>query len=126
MRTLQRRRAKRGMYSTGVTTYPRTINQVDKIKSAEKTNVKKMSFEEEYEAFIALERAKAAAAEAKEQEAKAEEPVLAPGLSYVETEVTETTEPIKVEVVEEPVTEEAVVEPVKKTRKKKVEVAEEA
>lgn len=123
MRTLQRRRAKRGMYSASTVAYPRTINQIGEIKSNENEKpVKKLSFEEEYEAFIASERIKAANA-LKEKEPEA---VLAPEQSYVQTEVPETAEPIKVEVVEEPATEEAVVEPVKKTRKSKVEVTEEA
>lgn len=123
MRTLQRRRAKRGMYSASTVAYPRTINQIGEIKSNENEKpVKKLSFEEEYEAFIASERIKAANA-LKEKEPEA---VLAPEQSYVLTEVPETAEPIKVEVVEEPATEEAVVEPVKKTRKSKVEVTEEA
>lgn len=121
MRTLQRRRAKRGMYSASTVAYPRTINQVGEIKSNEKP-VKKLSFEEEYEAFIASERIKAANA-LKEKEPEA---VLAPEQSYVQTEVPETAEPIKVEVVEEPAVAEEVVEPVKKSRKKKVEVTEEA
>lgn len=122
MRTLQRRRAKRGMYSASTVAYPRRINEVDK-NIGEKKVVKQTpgSFEKEYEAFIAQMKA-----EAQFNENKETEPVLAPEQSYVQTEVSEPAEPIKVEVVEEPVVTEEVVEPVKKSRKKKVEVTEEA
>lgn len=85
-------------------------------------------FEKEYEKFIAEQKA---VLDAKENEVKevaeekpveiiSEEPILAPEQSFVETEVTETVEPIKVEVVEE-----TEVTPVKTSKKKKTNVATE-
>lgn len=88
-------------------------------------NNKLDEFEKEYQAFIAnlkAEQAKKQETKIKEEVKKpivvevpkiesevVEEPILAPEQSFVETEVTETVEPITVEVVEEtPVIEETV------------------
>lgn len=125
MRTLQRRKAKRGMYSAGTQIYSRKINELDKNLIGDVKHPTPTSFDAEYNAFIAEQKLLKAKAELEAKKA-AEEPVLAqvlaPEQSFVQTEVTEPAEPIKVEVVEEPVA-----EPVKKTpRKSKVEVTEEA
>lgn len=121
MRTLQRRKAKRGMYSAGTQIYSRKINELDKNLIGDVKHSTPTSFDAEYNAFIAEQKLLKAKAEIEAKKA-AEEPVLAPEQSFVQTEVTEPAEPIKVEVVEEPVA-----EPAKKsTRKSKVEVTEEA
>lgn len=121
MRTLQRRRAKRGMYSAGTQIYSRKINELDKNLIGDVKHPTPTSFDAEYNAFIAEQKFLKAKAELEAKKA-AEEPVLAPEQSYVLTEVSEPAEPIKAEIVEEPVA-----EPVKKTpRKSKVEVTEEA
>lgn len=86
------------------------------------------NFENEYAAFIAEQKKLLAEKEEKEtaeriaeETSTVEEPILPPEQSFVQTEVTEPVEPIKVEVVEEPV-----VAPVKTAKKKKTSVTEEA
>lgn len=133
-RSLPYRRVTRmgGMYKKISTAGTRAHNQIDGNAVQPKAAPKLSDFEKEYEKFIAEQKALLAAkenevkevvVEEKPAEVIPEEPILAPEQSFVETEVTEAAEPIKVEVVEEtPAVEEPVVAPVKTSRKRKTTV----